>query len=206
MKRKILYILTLCLSVVAMTACSGDKEKKKDSEEKVFDFGDDQQNDMSTTQLEFPDENGNKEKGAGKIERPAEKKDRQRNEESVAPAERPRNVVADGVRGRLLSSPAQDKNGKYIHSFTGYFTNGTTRWPIKIDYVEENGAIRSATYKNVKYKVESKMQVSYEGDEVVLRGKAHKSDFSIRLSPVSRGWSGNYYGSDNILEVFVEPS
>lgn len=146
--------------------------------------------------------------GNAQNDKVANEENESRYKEKLANAQqRVSSPTVSGPKGVILSSPSVEKNGKYIHNYKGYFTDGKTQWPIKLDFVEENGTITTALYKNVNYKAESTMTVSTDGSDLVLNGKAGGSPFSIRLSPsYGDGWSGYATTSKNTLDVYVEPS
>ena len=119
----------------------------------------------------------------------------------------PSRRVGNDALSYILGSPSVDKNGELIHFFRGYFTDGKKQYPIMIAFIEKNGKISSAQYKNINYTALVKMNVKFGSRSLTLEGESRKKDFSIYLTSDNEGksWTGTAI-SNSTLDVFLEPT
>lgn len=116
-------------------------------------------------------------------------------------------TVANDAMSYVLASPAVEKNGEIVHFYRGYFSDKKKQYPIMIAFIEKNGKIRSARYKNINYSALVKMNVNFSSHSMTLDGEAGNEEFSIYLTSDNggRSWTGTAV-SNYTLDVFLEPT
>lgn len=112
----------------------------------------------------------------------------------------------DGLEGYILNSPEVTYNGKECHFFQGYFAWEDKQWDIMVVFIVENGRVKRAVYKNIKYDALFKLSTSFSGNSVSLSGNTAHHYLDMYLSLSGDGMSGTANSQSNDYSVRLTPT
>ena len=117
-------------------------------------------------------------------------------------------VEESGLEGMILRSPSTSVGGKTVHFYRGSFTLNGKSWPIGVAFVEQNGKISSAVYKNIQYNVKLNMSYSSNADGTVINlyGNQGNSPFNITLTGSYGDTLTGEASADHVFDVDLTPS
>lgn len=89
--------------------------------------------------------------------------------------------VDSEIAASILDSYSREISGVTCHFYEGDFIYGSKRWPIMLAFIEEDGVLSCAIYKNMTAKAVIKMGLTLDDDDILLEGKDGNNRFRIKL-------------------------
>lgn len=126
----------------------------------------------------------------------------------------------------VAAEPATPKNGssdyaltymQYYHYmrgsgrnlyYDGYFSDSSGSYPITLRFhFNENDFPATCYYTNVNYKTKVTMEVMFTSDQMIIKGNAGGSNFSMYFEPTSNGrWEGTAANGNHRLSAAIWPA